>query len=122
MSVLGTPSTINVIENVALVSTSKDAEKISCKIANNAQSAIYYGEEIIIEKEHNNSWYRILPTKELVFLSILNVLLPDQEAKFTLDLNYWQPISSGRYRILKKISIKEEFTDFYYLSFEFSIS
>lgn len=127
MSVLESPSTIdqsriNVIENVELTSTSKDAEIIGFKIINSAQITIYYGEETIFEKEHNDSWYRIWPTKELFFLSILNVLLPDQEARFILDLSYWQPILIGRYRVLKRISIQEEFKDFYYLSCEFSIN
>jgi hypothetical protein len=126
MSVFESPSTIdqsriNMIKNVELTFTSKDAEIISFQIANNSQITIYFEEEVILEKEQNNSWYRIWPSKRLYFLSVINLLLPEHETNFILDLNYWQPILSGRYRVIKKIYIDENFEDFYYLSCEFSI-
>ena len=121
MTVLGPETTIDYSKinavNGVFLSACLDNEIINYIITNNSQNTIGYGVDVLIEKENNNVWYSVAPTKEYVVPAILLVLEPDKKESYTIELSYWQPLSSGKYRLLKKLLTTGSQPD--YLSWEF---
>lgn len=117
------PERLNILEGVSLVYIEHDKEVNAIKfiLHNNRSDTIYYGEEIILEKNHNGEWYEIPYSGEIGFTSILNYLSPLDESERSIPMSVWESVTPGEYRIICEVSTKEYYKNLYPISADFTI-
>lgn len=101
----------------------QDKESLSYTISNNREGTLEYGEEVEFEVFLENNWYDVRAmTKsgtEIGWHSILNILESGQSQNGGFYLEYYQPLPTGKYRIVKSVDCSDGYTGV--ISLEFTI-
>jgi hypothetical protein len=118
------PEQLNTLEGISLVHVEYDSDnsKIKFILQNKTKHNIYFGEDVILEKKQKGEWYLVPYSEEVGFTGILNYLSPSEETERSLPINVWIPITDGEYRIIKEVSLQEDFKSLYYIGADFTIS
>ncbi|SCZ05270.1 immunoglobulin-like domain-containing protein [Alkaliphilus peptidifermentans] len=117
------PEQMNTLEGVSFIHVEyyNDANTIKWTLQNNTRYTIYYGEGIILEKNHNDEWYEIPYSGKVGFTSILNYLSPSNSIEVSLPMSTWVAVSAGKYRIVLEVSPQEHSKNLYPISAYFTI-
>lgn len=101
-----------------------NAEYIHFAIANGSEQTIEFGDRVILETQIENEWYMVEDmfneNINYAWNSILHIIEPDISVSYKHYLKFYNPIPSGRYRLMKEISNSER-EELGYLSFEFLV-
>ncbi|KAB3527305.1 immunoglobulin-like domain-containing protein [Alkaliphilus serpentinus] len=117
------PEQLNTLEGVSVIHIEydNDANAIKWTLQNNTSYTIYYGEEIILEKNHNDEWYEIPYSGKIGFTSILNYLSPSSSIEDSIRMSTWVSVFAGEYRIIYEVSPQEYYKNLYPISANFTI-
>lgn len=82
-----------------------DKGEITYAIFNNSGQEVMFSKHFTLEKQINETW-RSVPFKEgVAFIEVALMIAPGESVSETIPLHLFkQPLSEGRYRIVKKIS------------------
>lgn len=70
---------------------------------NESEDEISYGVAYSLEKEQEGEWYVVEPDEEIAFIMIVHSLAPNEEAQEELNLEYYEPLDTGDYRVVREI-------------------
>lgn len=88
--------------------TTKDTET-QLTLHNDSEITFLYGQEYLLEKNVNGTWYEIPLKEEMAFTSEGYNLAPGQRVSETISLDIFsEELSPGRYRIIKVFSDNEK--------------
>lgn len=72
-------------------------------VVNDSEEEISYGVEYSLEYYDEDTWYEVEPDEEMAFILIAHMLGPDDEASDEINLEYFEPMAPGRYRVIRRI-------------------
>ena len=98
-----------------------DTNSINFTLTNESNTAVYYGDNVLLEKKLNCQWFEIPYSDEIGFLAILNRLEPNESVKISVPMEVWIDVSAGEYRVVKEVSNQERMKNVYPLSVSFTI-
>lgn len=70
---------------------------------NGSEDEISYGIAFTMEIQQDGEWYAVEPNEEVAFILIAHSLEPGNEAEEELDMEYYEPIEEGNYRVVREI-------------------
>ncbi|WP_091529530.1 immunoglobulin-like domain-containing protein [Alkalibacterium subtropicum] len=70
---------------------------------NESEDEISYGVAFSLEKERDGEWYVVEPNEEMAFIMIVHSLDPGEEAQEELSMEYYEPLETGDYRVVREI-------------------
>jgi len=98
---------VNTMENVRIQlekdSYSAEGDTFILTTINESEDEISYGVAFTLEKEQESDWYLVEPDEEIAFIMIAHSLGPDEEAVEELNLEYYEPLEPGSYRVVREI-------------------
>jgi len=107
---------VNNLEGVS-IHLSKDTykpegETFELTVVNDSEEDISYGAPYTLEYYKEDTWYEVEPDNEIGFILILYTLPPGDEASEELNLESYEPLESGHYRIVRQIDDETLTTEF----------
>lgn len=98
---------VNTMENVR-IELEKDVydpedEPFILNTINDSEDEISYGAAFSLEKEKAGEWYVVEPNEEMAFIMIVYSLDPGKKAQEELSMEYYEPLKTGNYRIVREI-------------------
>lgn len=98
--------------SISIVDNSLTARGVKLILKNNSNVDIHYGNPYEIEVNKNEKWQKL--ETELNFTLPLYSLKPKQQIELILDWeNGYGKLENGKYRIIKKIDVKQDNDDKY---------
>lgn len=98
---------VNTMENVKIVlekeAYSPVGDTFILNTINESEDDISYGIAFSLEKEQEGEWYIVEPSEEIAFILIAHVLGPGEEAQEELNMEYYEPLDTADYRIVREI-------------------
>lgn len=98
---------VNTMENVRIElekdSYQPEADTFLLNTINESEDEISYGIAYTLEKELEDDWYIVEPEEEIAFIMIAHSLGPGEEAQEELNLEYYEPLETGNYRVVREI-------------------
>ncbi len=82
---------------------SNKVEEITITIENNSPYEYYYGEEFSLEQQVDGEWILVSPKEEIFVIDIANILESNGTNTFVSPLGYYDELSDGHYRIVKRM-------------------
>lgn len=98
-----------------------DNNSIDYTLTNESNTAVYYGDSVILEIKLNNQWFEIPYSGDIGFLAVLNRLEPNKLVKISVPMEVWIDVSAGEYRVVLEVSNQERMKNVYPLSVGFTI-
>lgn len=98
-----------------------DNNSINFTLTNESNTAVYYGDSVILEIKLNNQWFEIPYSGDIGFLAVLNRLEPNKSVKISVPMEVWIDVSAGEYRVVLDVSNQERMKNVYPLSVSFTI-
>lgn len=80
-----------------------EGDRFTLTVKNDSDQEISYGVSFTIEKQVDDEWYTVEPEEEMMFIMIAHVLEPDREQEEEINMAYYEPLSEGRYRVVRQI-------------------
>lgn len=71
---------------------------------NQSEEEVTYGVGYSIEYLKDNAWYTVRPSEEMSFILIAHILEPGGEVFETISMEYYEPLQTGDYRLLRQIN------------------
>ena len=107
---------VNNLEGVS-IELNKDTYKpkgdtFELTVVNDSEEEISYGAPYTLEYYKEDTWYEVEPNNEIGFILILYTLPPGDEASEELNLESYEPLETGRYRIIRQIGDDTLTTEF----------
>ncbi|OJF93120.1 immunoglobulin-like domain-containing protein [Alkalibacterium sp. 20] len=98
---------VNTLENVK-IGLEKDeydpeGDTFILNTVNESEDDISYGIAFTLEKEEDNTWFMVEPDEEMAFILIAHILGPGEEAQEELNMEYYEPLDTGKYRVVREI-------------------
>ncbi|MFO8069725.1 MAG: immunoglobulin-like domain-containing protein [Alkalibacterium sp.] len=98
---------VNTLENVE-IALEKDEyrpkdDTFILNTINESEDDISYGIAFTLEKEKDNTWFMVEPDEEIAFILIAHILGPGEEAQEELNMEYYEPLDTAKYRIVREI-------------------
>lgn len=91
-------------------------------LKNDTTDVYIYGEVYTIEKEVNGKWWKLKPIQNIGFHAPAHEIKPDQSIEIPLNWDhYYGILDSGKYRIVKDISLENNPQEDIYIAKEFEI-
>lgn len=81
-------------------------------VINDSEEDISYGVPYTLEYYKEDKWYEVEPDNEIGFVLILYTLSPGDEASDEINLDSYEPLETGRYRVLRQIDDETLTTEF----------
>ena len=81
-------------------------------VINDSEEDISYGVPYTLEYYKEDKWYEVEPDNEIGFVLILYTLSPGDEASDEFNLDSYEPLETGRYRVLRQIGDETLTTEF----------
>ena len=81
-------------------------------VINDSEEDISYGVPYTLEYYKEDKWYEVEPDNEIGFVLILYTLSPGDEASDEINLDSYEPLETGRYRVLRQIGDETLTTEF----------
>jgi hypothetical protein len=114
------------IENIQLLggNTSVDTKEtaMALTIVNKTRNSIEFGSRFLLEVQINGVWYNIdnmiNDNINLSWILLLYSLAADKSKEENFQLNYYQPLPIGRYRLVKEVTNHDSSG---YVAFEFDV-
>jgi hypothetical protein len=100
-----------------------ETEQLEILIINSSKQAIEYGANFRLEVNIDDIWYRIddmtTDSGDHPWIDILYILEEGEEKSYTYYIDYYNPLPTGKYRIIKELSFDK--IDYFtgYTSWEF---
>lgn len=98
---------VNTLENVKieLEKNEYDPEDDTFRLntVNESEDDISYGIAFTLEKEEDNTWFMVEPDEEMAFILIAHILGPGEEAQEELNMEYYEPLDTAKYRVVREI-------------------
>lgn len=98
---------VNNLEGVSLELNQKqyksEGDTFELTTLNDSEKEISYGVPFILEYFEEGAWYEVKPDQEMAFVLILYTLPPGDQASDKLNLEYYEPLKPGHYRIVREI-------------------
>lgn len=98
---------VNTMENVSIElekdQYSSEGDTFILNTINNSEDEISYGIAFTLEKEDDNEWFIVEPEEEMAFILIAHILGPGEEAQDELNMEYYEPLDPGEYRVVREI-------------------
>lgn len=82
---------------------SSEGDTFILNTINNSEDEISYGIAFTLEKEDDNEWFIVEPEEEMAFILIAHILGPGEEAQDELNMEYYEPLDPGEYRVVREI-------------------
>jgi len=112
---------LDTVSGVSMGEVNLEDEKLAFTLINDTYETIYYGEDILLEKNKNGKWYKVSLSGDVGILAILNYLPPHSEDMFTYPLEIWKGVSSGTYRFIKEFYLEDTLKEPKYIFKEFEL-
>ncbi|MER2063225.1 MAG: immunoglobulin-like domain-containing protein [Alkalibacterium sp.] len=98
---------VNTLEDVRLElekdSYDPEGDTFMLNTINESDSDISYGIAFSLEKIQDGEWYIVEPDEDMVFIMIAHSLSPGEVAQDELNMEYFEPLESGEYRVVREI-------------------
>lgn len=98
---------VNLLEGVSLELDREvlatEGEEFKLRVINNSEEEITFGAPYELEYFEEGSWYVVKPSEELAFIMVAYILKPDEVKTEIINLEFYEPLAPGRYRVLKYI-------------------
>ncbi|GAA0359752.1 hypothetical protein GCM10008932_10430 [Alkalibacterium iburiense] len=72
-------------------------------VHNDSSKEVTYGVAYTLEKLNNHQWYVVEPEEEIAFIMIAHILGSGEEAQEEINLDFYEPLEPGHYRIVREI-------------------
>lgn len=73
-------------------------------VVNDSEEEISYGVEYHLEYLSDGTWFQVEPKEEMMFILIAHILAPGEESTEEINLEYFEPLKPGRYRVVRLIA------------------
>lgn len=73
------------------------------RVKNNSEESITYGVAYALEYYNEEIWFEVEPDEELAFIAIAQILYAGEEAVEEVNMEYYKPLDTGRYRLIRQI-------------------
>lgn len=80
-----------------------EGDTFELNVINNSEEQITYGVPYTLEYYDEGIWYEVEPDEEIAFILIAHILDAGDEATEELNLEFYEPLEIGRYRIVRLI-------------------
>ncbi|MDZ7834672.1 MAG: immunoglobulin-like domain-containing protein [Alkalibacterium sp.] len=98
---------VNTMENVRIELEkdvySPEGDTFILNTINESEDEISYGIAFSLETEQDGEWFVVEPDEEMAFILIAHVLAPGEEAEDELNMEYYEPLEPGQYRVVREI-------------------
>lgn len=98
---------LNNLEDVSLemTETSYQAEgdTFELRVSNDSDEEISYGAPYQLEYYDDGVWYEVEPDEEPAFIMIAYLLGSGEEEVEEINMDFYEPLDSGQYRVIKEI-------------------
>lgn len=81
-----------------------EENQIELTVMNHSDEEITYGVPYILEFLKEDTWYIVEPEEELAFIMIAYILAPGEEETEGINLEPYEPLDGGEYRIIRLIN------------------
>jgi len=100
------------IEFSARLDQSDGSRRLVCVIRNDSGKKINFGEEFYLERERNGEWFEVNDktgrrADEKAWNAVARTVPAGGEKELIISLDGFRPLTDGRYRVIKKISLGE---------------
>ncbi len=80
-----------------------EGDTFTLTVTNHSNQEISYGVSFTVEKQVDDDWYTVEPEEDMMFIMIAHILEPDQEQEEQINMEYYEPLSEGTYRVVRQI-------------------
>lgn len=98
---------VNQLEGVFIELTKdtyqSDGDQFELRVVNDSEEQITYGVEYALEYYDETAWFEVEPDEEVSFILIAHLLDAGEEATEAINLEYYEPLENGRYRLIRQI-------------------
>ncbi len=99
---------VNDLEGVTIELTEDryqpEGDTFELRVTNHSDDQITYGVEYALEYYNEDKWCEVETDEEISFIMIAHILEPDEEATEEINLTYYEPLATGRYRVIRQIN------------------
>lgn len=81
-----------------------EGDTFELKVINHSEEEVSYGVEYALEYCDGDTWYEVEPNEEPAFILILHMLKAGEEDIEELNLEFYEPLEAGHYRIIRQIN------------------
>lgn len=103
-------SNVNQLEGVSIElnkeSYMTEGDVFELTTTNQSEEEVTYGVAYTIEYLNDDTWHIVEPNEEISFILIAQILGPGEEALETISMEYYEPLKSGQYRLIREINNK----------------
>lgn len=78
-----------------------EENQVELTVINHSDEEITYGVSYTLEYLKDDTWYIVEPEEEMSFILIAHILAPGEEASEGINLEYYEPLDEGKYRIIR---------------------
>lgn len=82
---------------------SPEDNQVELTVMNHSDEEITYGVSYTLEFLKDDIWYIVEPDEEMAFILIAHILAPGEEASEEINLEYYEPLDEGKYRIIRLV-------------------
>ena len=98
---------VNELEDVS-IKLNKDTyqsedDNFEITVINNSEEEVSYGVDYLLEFKKDEIWYEVEPEEEPGFVLILMTLPPGSEDTDEINLDFYEPLEEGKYRVVRHI-------------------
>lgn len=98
---------VNKLENVEMTlnkaTYASEGDKFEVTVANNSEEEISFGVEYVLEYFYKDSWYKVESENEPGFVLLLITLPPGEKNIDEINLDFYEPLETGKYRVIRNI-------------------
>lgn len=99
---------VNQLEGVSIELTEDiyqpEGDQFELRVVNESEEQISYGVAYALEYYDETVWYEVEPDEEISFIMIAYLLDAVEEATEEINLEYYEPLEVGRYRLIRQIA------------------
>lgn len=89
-----------------------EGDRFLLSVHNDSSNEVTYGVAYTLEKLNNHQWYVVEPEEEIAFIMIAHILGSGEEAEEEINLEFYEPLEPGHYRIVREIEGEVLTTEF----------
>lgn len=99
--------TVNELEGVDMKlnksTYASEGDKFEVTVENNSEEEVSFGVEYLLEYYYKDKWYKIELENEPGFVLLLVTVPPEGKNTDEINLDFYEPLESGKYRIIRNI-------------------
>jgi len=81
-----------------------EGDTFELRVINDSDEQITYGAPYTLEYNDEGTWYEVETDEEIAFIMIAHILDAGDEATEELNLEFYEPLDLGHYRIVRQIN------------------